>query len=977
MILKCKMCGGDLEIKPGASVAVCPFCDSRQTLPKTHNTKRINLYERANQLRRQNEFDRAMEAYEQILQDDGSDAEAYWSLVLCRYGIEYVEDPATHRRVPTMNRMQSASILADADYKSALEHADSNQRKLYENEAKQISDIQKQFLEISQKEQPFDVFICYKETDVNGRRTKDSALAQEIYYGLSDEGYRVFFSRITLEDKLGSQYEPYIFAALHSAKVMLVVGTQPVHFNATWVKNEWARFLSLMKTDRSRLIIPCYRDMDPYELPEELSIYQSQDMSKIGFLQDLIRGLKKVINKKEDKPARVANDDTPQKQQNTLNASDMFDERLKEEQRNYETEKKRIEDEIRSQRVAYESKSWLEQRRIKAEYESTIGTLQRELLAKKTGFEVMQSRILHEKNKFVDTFFAREKQYQEALRLEENKEYYKACEEFKKLGGWYDSPERARECEKAYKAELYQEGLKLQRQREYSKAAEVFLSLGDYSDSEERKEQCRKEQSRYKQEALDQQRNEQIRRRYEDAIALQDDERWEEAHQIFVSLGNYKDSIKRSEKCYKQMIQEGSESRYEPEKPKSQPSGRQRKSEEKKAKAQQKQEKYEEAVILQRNKKWEEAQRIFADLGRYLDSKDRKKQCARLIEKESEDIDDVDEYTVEKVSKRQPRRKKRGGCFGRIIKFFIFMGIISVVLPLVLTNRGGVLDKLKAAVTSVSGNKTQQTVDDILQLVEDDSKIKGSYVDGGNAGNIIWEFQDSGLLIISGNGSVGNASAWSRHKYNIQHVRVGEGVTAIPDEAFSYASKLKTVTLPSTLKTIGKRAFYYCSALEEITIPGSVKTIGAEAFKYSGVAKCILGEGVTAIPDEAFYYCSSLKEINIPGSVKTIGAEAFKYTGLTKCIIGEGTTTIHDEAFYYADDLKTVTLPNTLKSIGKKAFYNCCIGEIYIPQSVTKIGESAFQFNNLRKVYYNGTHADWLSLLTNKTGLEDAVVVFN
>ena len=132
----------------------------------------------------------------------------------------------------------------------------------------------------------------------------DSTLAQEIYYQLTNEGYKVFFSRITLEDKLGQQYEPYIFAALNSAKVMLVVGTKPEHFAAVWVKNEWSRYLNLMKQDRNRLLIPCYRDMDPYDLPEELSALQSQDMSKIGFMQDLIRGVKKVLQRDAPKPAQ-------------------------------------------------------------------------------------------------------------------------------------------------------------------------------------------------------------------------------------------------------------------------------------------------------------------------------------------------------------------------------------------------------------------------------------------------------------------------------------------------------------------------------------------------------------------------------------------------------------------------------------------------------------------------------------------------
>ena len=294
-IFKCKMCGGDLNIAAGEKVAECEYCGSKQTLPKLDDDRRVNLYDRANHFRRNNEFDKAMGIYEQILNEDKSDAEAYWSLVLCRYGIEYVEDPATHKRVPTVNRAQFTSVFDDDNYKSALQYADTLQKEVYENEAKAINEIQKGILAISHKEEPFDVFICYKETDANGRRTPDSVLANDLYHQLTQEGFKVFFSRITLEDKLGTAYEPYIFAALNSAKVMVVLGTKPEHFNAVWVKNEWSRYLALVKQSGGRkVLIPAYKDMDPYDLPEEFSHLQAQDMSKLGFMQDLLRGIKKL-----------------------------------------------------------------------------------------------------------------------------------------------------------------------------------------------------------------------------------------------------------------------------------------------------------------------------------------------------------------------------------------------------------------------------------------------------------------------------------------------------------------------------------------------------------------------------------------------------------------------------------------------------------------------------------------------------------
>lgn len=301
--LRCKMCGGDLDIQPGSSVATCEFCGTQQTIPTVNDDLLQGLFNRANVLRMKSEFDKAADIYEKILQSDPDQAEAYWGLILCKYGVEYVEDPKTLRRIPTCHRTSYDAITADEDYKNALRCADAVQRRIYEAEAAAIDAIQKGILAISQKEEPYDVFLCYKETDASGKRTVDSTIANDIYYQLTQEGFKVFFAAITLEDKLGTEYEPYIFSALNTAKVMLVLGTKPEHFNAVWVKNEWSRFLKLMKQDRSRRLIPCYRDMDAYELPEEFAHLQAQDMSKIGFINDVVRGIKKLIVKEAPAPA--------------------------------------------------------------------------------------------------------------------------------------------------------------------------------------------------------------------------------------------------------------------------------------------------------------------------------------------------------------------------------------------------------------------------------------------------------------------------------------------------------------------------------------------------------------------------------------------------------------------------------------------------------------------------------------------------
>ncbi|MDO4960668.1 MAG: DUF6273 domain-containing protein [Eubacteriales bacterium] len=302
-VLKCKMCGGDLEILEGQSVCECEYCGSKQTVASVDDEKKTNLFNRANRLRMNAEFDKASAVYENLVAEFPEEAEAYWGLCLCAYGIEYVDDPASGEKKPTCHRTLSSSIMEDPNFEQACDYGDMIARRVYRDEAKEIDRIQRGILSIAGTEDPYDVFICYKETAEGGGRTEDSVLAQEVYDELIAKGYKVFFSRITLEDKLGVQYEPYIFAALSSAKVMLAFGTSFEYYDAVWVKNEWSRFLSMMKTDKKKTLIPCFKDLDAYDMPKEFKGLQAQDMGKIGWKQDLVRGVEKLLGGGKEKQA--------------------------------------------------------------------------------------------------------------------------------------------------------------------------------------------------------------------------------------------------------------------------------------------------------------------------------------------------------------------------------------------------------------------------------------------------------------------------------------------------------------------------------------------------------------------------------------------------------------------------------------------------------------------------------------------------
>lgn len=290
-----------MDISEGSVIAICGYCGTKQTIPSADNEKKMMMFDRANKLRYQCDFDKAAGMYESIITDFPYEAEAYWGLILCKYGIEYVDDPATGKKIPTCHRSSFDSVMEDDSFEKVMDYADTIAVSIYREEAKAIEKLRRDILEVSSKEDPYDVFICYKETDEFGDRTIDSVIAQDIYKELTNEGYRVFFSRISLEDKLGTAYEPYIFAALNSAKVMLAVGTSYDYYNAVWVKNEWSRFLQLIAKGEKKTLIPCYKDIDAYDMPKEFRHLQAQDMGKVGALSDLVRGINKIIDKDRKK----------------------------------------------------------------------------------------------------------------------------------------------------------------------------------------------------------------------------------------------------------------------------------------------------------------------------------------------------------------------------------------------------------------------------------------------------------------------------------------------------------------------------------------------------------------------------------------------------------------------------------------------------------------------------------------------------
>ena len=287
VFLNCRCCGGELD--QFSNLCICKHCGATNFISDVANKNVIQL-NRANKLRQENEFDNAARIYDKIIEENGPTADILWYRTLCEYGIEYVPDPVSDKYFPTLHRISDESILECDFFKQAYELADEEHKETLAKEAEYINDVQTRYLNIAADEDPYDVFICYKETDLeSGGKTDDVLLAEELYNDLTGRGYKVFFARETLKEKLSIDYEPYIFAALKSANAMAVIGTKAEYFTAVWVKNEWGRFLKLMKNNPNKQMF--FACDDPEELPRAFASKQAQLIGEEGAIRNLAKNI--------------------------------------------------------------------------------------------------------------------------------------------------------------------------------------------------------------------------------------------------------------------------------------------------------------------------------------------------------------------------------------------------------------------------------------------------------------------------------------------------------------------------------------------------------------------------------------------------------------------------------------------------------------------------------------------------------------
>ena len=292
----CNICGANLIYKDGKWV--CPACGAFKT-EEISNEEVTLLYNAAQKLRLAS-FDDAEEAYRDIIAKYPENSEAHWGLVLSKYGIKY-EDDYDGKKLPTCYATSIESVLTDKDYLDAVRLCkDKYQKEYYIEQGKVLEKIRVEWLEKASKEPKYDVFLCFKDSDKlnNMERTDDSIEVANLYTHLSSLGYKVFYSRESLRDKVAEKYEPYIYNALNTAAVMIVYGSKIEYFSSVWMKNEWTRYVRRLREGlkiEGSLVIAC-DGVNPGELPRPLNQMQVLDARKKTFYGDLEAHIAKIIS---------------------------------------------------------------------------------------------------------------------------------------------------------------------------------------------------------------------------------------------------------------------------------------------------------------------------------------------------------------------------------------------------------------------------------------------------------------------------------------------------------------------------------------------------------------------------------------------------------------------------------------------------------------------------------------------------------
>lgn len=886
---RCKNCGGNLIPEPGeVGRAKCDSCFCISVIPSITDEQRMDRNNRGIDFRRARKFDDALEEFATIVKDNPKDAQAHWDMMLSRYGINYEKDFRTGQYIPTCDRLNQISVYEDPDYKAAIRCAAGKDKTYYQEQAEHIERIRLGMMALAAKAEAYDVFICFKDI-VDGtvdQRTEDSHFAHELYMELTNKGYRVFFSRVTLkQEHLGQEWEPVIYAALNTAKIMLVVGTSRANLESPWVKNEWTRFLRVREKDKTKSIITCYdsRAMSPREIPAELAALEFIDLRDNAFYKYIQQTVFTHCSKAETRVSPGTQKSAANYAKRALQsledgdwdkADEMLEEALNLDPENGEAHLGKLLLALECRTVEA-----LEEEEEPLSSNSHYARVMKYAAPERKNQVMAINQLITTRKKERDMAEA----YHAALALRHkvrtSEEARELAELFEMLGDYEDAAkyaETSREMAEKLATEEHYAELQAQAEKQLEekrkKEAEEAAAKRKKEEAEaaQRKKQQEEELARQNADKNRKRIKRKLRRRRLRRLILL---------LIIVGVIGYK--VKG--KDYLAAVDA-----------------------------------YELAQEYEEQGDYRNAteQYFIAAKADYKDSEDKAMDACREWLGEEPVILSTEEYPWWGVTDEG----------GLTLDYSVYDASVEFKMPTILDG------KLVTGINSwcFSGNDGLKSLN-----------IPRNYY-------WIGESAFEGCVNLSAINMTGVEQVGVRAFQNcdsLTNVTLPDSCRSVGGAAFEDCDYLLNVTLNDGLETIGEYAFSSCDSLNAVEIPGTVNTIEREAFSHSGLSTLILNDGVSSIGEDAFCYCGYLGEVIIPDSVTEIGKGAFyDCNALTTVVIGNGVTNIGDDAFETCDVLSSLTFGSGVEHIGYRAFKGTAIsGNVVISSPIRYIGEEAFK----------------------------------
>ena len=287
--LQCVECGGEIEISADGLTGKCKHCGNTWILKKPLDDNLKIRLQIAIDRQKKCEFSDAKRLFLEIANENNELSEAWWGAFLSEYGIEFVAN-RYGVKIPTCHRANIETVFQNKYYQKAIETAADEVNERYKKTAQEIEKVRKGIIDKTEDGVSYDVFICYKHTEIDddSRRTIDYELGKNLYEELTKEGYSVFFSAETLNRIAENDFEPYIFKALSTARVMLLLCSDIREIESPWVKNEWGRFF---ESHNGKGLIPiCGNRLEPFK-PTQLP-YELQKLNAIVYDENLFPTIK-------------------------------------------------------------------------------------------------------------------------------------------------------------------------------------------------------------------------------------------------------------------------------------------------------------------------------------------------------------------------------------------------------------------------------------------------------------------------------------------------------------------------------------------------------------------------------------------------------------------------------------------------------------------------------------------------------------